>query len=144
VNFRITFLFFAACTIIAACVNTEKRKDTSTKFAQYYIQGEQLFLKHCSNCHQKNGSGLGRLYPPLNRSDFMKDNFQEVICLIRNGKTGELIVNGKSYNQPMPAIPSLSDLEIAEISTYIYNTWEHDRGIVDVTVVSSVLRNCNK
>ncbi|MBA4055732.1 MAG: hypothetical protein C0490_13535 [Marivirga sp.] len=73
----------------------------------------------------------------------MINNVYQVICLIRNGKKGELIVNGKSYNQPMPAIPSLTDLEIAEIATYIYNSWENERGIVDVQDVSKILSLCD-
>jgi hypothetical protein len=70
-------------------------------------------------------------------------NRNAVICLIRNGKSGELIVNGKSFNMAMPAIPTLTDLEIAEIVTYIYNSWEHDQGIVEVSEVSAVLSKCD-
>lgn len=72
----------------------------------------------------------------------MENNFEEVICLMKYGREGELIVNGKSYIQPMPGIPSLTDLEIAEIATYIYNTWEHQRGMVDVTRVSKIMDTC--
>lgn len=112
------------------------------KFTNYYRQGEQLYSKHCSNCHQPNGTGLGRVYPPLYKSDYMKTNFESVICLMRNGIDGKLVVNGKEYNQAMPGIPTLTDLEIAQIATYIYNTWEYKRGLVDVSEVSRVLRNC--
>jgi hypothetical protein len=44
----------------------------------------------------------------------------------------------------MPGIPTLTDLEVAEIATYIYNTWDHKRGIVEVKEVTSVLNACNK
>jgi mono/diheme cytochrome c family protein len=122
--------------------STSDNKDSSSKFRQYYNQGETLYEKNCSNCHQKNGSGLGLVYPPLDSSDYMEKNFKDVICLIRNGKKGELIVNGKSFNQPMPGIPALTDLEIAEIATYIYNTWDHQHGIVEVKEVSQLLKAC--
>lgn len=125
--------------LISSCGN-----NASPKFRQYYVQGEKLYIKHCSNCHQKDGTGLGRVYPPLNQSDFMEKNFEEVVCLIRNGASGELIVNGDEYNQRMPAMPALTDLEIAEITTYIYNTWSHDKGIVEVNTVSEMLSACQK
>jgi cytochrome c551 len=131
--------------ILAFCfqlLNCSNKKDSSPKFKQYYNQGEMLYEKNCSNCHQKNGSGLGLVYPPLDSSDYMEKNFKDVICLIRNGKKGELIVNGKTFNQPMPGIPTLTDLEIAEIATYIYNTWNHQHGIVEVTEVSQLLDSC--
>jgi cytochrome c551 len=122
--------------------NGSTSSSSSTKFQQYYIKGEQVYLKHCSNCHQKNGKGLGLLYPPLDQSDFLDNNFNQTICLIRNGKTGELVVNGKSFNKEMPANPSLTDLEIAEVATYLYNTWQRDRGIVEVKETTTILNGC--
>ena len=130
-------ILFAFCFLLLTC-----GKKSSAKFNQYYVRGEQLYLKHCSNCHQVDGSGLGRVYPPLNTSDFMENNFEEVICLIRFGKSGELMVNGEQFNQPMQGISTLSDLEIAEITTYVYNTWTHERGIVEVKDASKILGNC--
>ncbi len=114
----------------------------SVKFQQYYVQGEQLYSKHCSNCHQSTGTGLGLVYPPLHQSDFMKNNFEQVLCLMKYGIRGEIIVNGKSYVQPMPGVQSLTDLEIAEIATYIYNSWEHQHGLIDVTEANKILSRC--
>jgi mono/diheme cytochrome c family protein len=116
---------------------------TDPKFQQYYNQGELLYQKNCANCHQKNGRGLGRLYPPLDSSDYMSKNFEDVICLMRYGKKGELTVNGVSFNQPMPGIPTLTDLEIAEIATYIYNSWSHERGLIDVNRITDLMKKCD-
>jgi len=132
-------IFFSAIT---ACSPPNKSGE-SVKFQQYYVQGEQLYLKHCGNCHQQSGEGLGLLYPPLNESDYMEGNVTGVVCLIKNGKEGELIVNGKSYNQAMPGIPTLTDLEIAEIATFIYNSWSHEAGIIEVSEVSRFLQDCD-
>lgn len=131
-----------ACSTLLAC-NSKPSPDTSTKFDQYFIQGEQLYVRHCSNCHQKNGKGLGLIYPPLDSSDYMQNHLEEVLCLMRHGKSGEVFVNGRNFNQPMPGVPTLSDLEIAEIATYIYNSWSHERGIVDVKTASQILSDCD-
>lgn len=130
-------VLFISCVIVVSC-----GKKSSPKFRQYYVQGEKLYLKHCSNCHQADGSGLGRVYPPLDTSDYMEKNLKEVVCLIRYGKSGELIVNGEQFNQPMQGVTALSDLEIAEIATYIYNSWTHARGMLDVKEVSEILNDC--
>jgi cytochrome c551 len=132
-------LCFAITLTLFSCSESK-----SVKFQQYYVQGEQLYTKHCSNCHQANGAGLGLVYPPLNQSDYMKKNFEQVICLMKYGIRGEIIVNGKTFVQPMPGVQSLTDLEIAEIATYIYNSWEHQRGLVDVSETNSVLTNCKR
>lgn len=133
---------FVTCMAGCSPSNTSNADDRSTKFQQYYIQGEKLYNSHCSNCHQKNGKGLGRVYPPIDSSDYMMQNVEEVICLIKHGKEGELLVNGKLYNQRMPGVPSLTPLEIAEISTYIYNTWSNDHGLIDVRQIEIVLQDC--
>jgi mono/diheme cytochrome c family protein len=137
-------LFITVLLLAVACSGRSSGSDegTSTKFVQYYRQGEQLYRQHCSNCHQRDGSGLKRVYPPLDTSDYMTNNRDKVICMIRFGSTEPLVVNGIEFVQPMPGIPSLTDLEIAEIVTYIYNTWSHEEGIVEVKEVSEVLRRC--
>ena len=73
----------------------------------------------------------------------MDKNFEEVICLMRNGVRGEIIVNGIGFNQPMPPKPSLTEIEIAEIATYIYNTWSHSKGIIETKDVAEILTTCN-
>ena len=137
-----SLLLVVFCCMLYACTS-KPSPDTSTKFDQYFIQGEQLYLRHCSNCHQKNGKGLGLIYPPLDTSDYMENHLDEVVCLMRNGKSGELVVNGKNFNQAMPGIQTLSDLEVAEIATYIYNSWSHSKGIIDVKSASKILSSCD-
>jgi cytochrome c551 len=140
--FAFCFLLFAVCVLLS-CAKNDKSETSSPKFKQYFVQGEKLYLQHCSNCHQKNGAGLGLIYPPLDTSDYMQNHVEDVVCLIKNGKSGELLVNGKNYNQAMPGVSSLTDLEIAEITTFIYNSWSHKAGILDVNKVSKILTKCD-
>ena len=136
-------VIISLCLSFAACVPGNKSNyASSVKFQQYYVEGEVLYTTYCANCHQSDGSGLGRVYPPLNKSDFMETNFGEVICIIKNGREGELWVNGVMYNQPMKSNPSLTELEVAELATYIYNTWNNQRGLVELEGVSSALSSC--
>jgi cytochrome c551 len=113
------------------------------KVQQYTRYGEGLYIKHCSNCHQRDGKGLGLVYPPVDVSDFIDNNLAKTICLIEYGMQGEVIVNGKSYNKAMPGVPTLTDLEIAEIATYLYNSWGRNKGIVEIKVVTKTLKECS-
>ncbi len=141
-SFRLQASSLLALFFMFSCSNS-KNSESDIKFQQYFIHGEQLYLKHCSNCHQPTGTGLGLVYPPLHTSDFMKNNFEEVLCLMKHGIEGEIIVNGKSYVQPMPGVQSLTDIEIAEIATYIYNSWEHTHGLIDVKEATKIISRCN-
>jgi cytochrome c551 len=139
---RVFLLFIFLVPLILAC--SKNSNSQSIKAQQYFVEGERLYAKHCSNCHRPSGKGLGRLYPPLAQSDYMNANFEEVICLMKYGKQGEIIVNGKSYNKAMPGIPSLTELEIAEIATYIYTKWDGSQRLVETQEVGKILEKCNE
>ncbi|MFZ9504677.1 MAG: c-type cytochrome [Cyclobacteriaceae bacterium] len=135
ITISLTSLFLIL--LFAACGNRDP------KYAQYLVQGERLYAQHCSNCHQADGKGFGSLYPPLAGSDFLAGRKSEVICLIRNGIDSALVVNGIVYDQPMPGNEKLTDLEIAEIVTYVYGKWGGDKLITEIAEVSRATRDCD-
>ena len=53
---------------------------------------------------------------------------------------GEIIVNGITYNQKMPALDYLTDLEIAQITTYLYNIWGNKKGVIRAKDVNEYLK----
>jgi cytochrome c551 len=117
------------------------RDISDLKTKQYAVEGQQLYLNHCSNCHQEDGSGLRQLIPPLAGADYMLENMDNTIRIIKYGQKGNVVVNGQAYNQPMPANMKLTNLEIAQISTYIYNVWGHNKGLIDLEKVKSALEH---
>lgn len=119
------------------------QSDEELKRQRYITEGILVYKTNCANCHQTNGQGLAALYPPLAGSDYLA-NKNSVICLIRYGQQGPIVVNGKRYNRPMPAFPQLSALEIAELTTYIYNEWGGETKLTDVKAVTPVLEQCKK
>jgi mono/diheme cytochrome c family protein len=125
--------YFPLLILLTSCQSPEK-----VKLEQYYIGGKEIFETNCANCHQKDGKGLQNLYPPIAGSDYLKNKAQ-VILAIKNGLIGEIKVNGKTYNQPMPANSHLQSLDIAEVVTYIYNEWGREQKITTVEEVEAVL-----
>ena len=113
-----------------------------TRYLQYVVEGKKLYTTHCSNCHQKDGSGLGKLYPPLAKSDYLLADMNRSICISKNGMSGPILVNGQQYNIAMPEMGKLSALEIAEILTYTTNSWGNQHGFVGVQQVQEALKNC--
>jgi hypothetical protein len=127
------FIFTFSIITISSCQSEEK-----IKLEQYYIGGKEVYELNCANCHQKDGKGLKNLYPPVAGSDYLKDK-EKVIYILKNGLSGEILVNGKKYNQPMPANNQLTNLDIAEVVTYIYNEWNAETKITEVKDVVKVL-----
>lgn len=127
------FILLIAVASFTSCQSEEK-----IKLEQYYIGGKELYEQNCANCHQKDGKGLQNLYPPIAGSDYLKDK-EKVIYIIKNGLSGEILVNSKKFNQPMPANNQLTNLDIAEVVTYIYNEWNSETKITEVKEVEKVL-----
>ena len=121
--------------LMSACQSQEE-----IKRQKYITEGILLYQKNCANCHQNNGKGLEALYPPIAGSAYLA-NKDSVIYLIRYGLKGPIYVKGKRYNRLMPANPQLSDLEIAEIVTYIYNQWGGEAALVDAAAVRKVIKD---
>lgn len=137
----------AILVALAACTGKKVENVSASeqvKFEQYLVEGQRLYQLHCANCHQTDGAGLGKLYPPLAGSDYMMDDVLRVSCIIKNGLSSEIKVNGVDYHQPMPAIPQLTELEIAEIITYTANSWGNKSGIVNVKNVNEALKKCDQ
>jgi cytochrome c551 len=114
-----------------------------TKVLQYAIEGKNLYELHCANCHQKDGTGLGKLIPPLNPSDYMTEDIGRTARIIKYGLQGAITVNGIIFNHPMPGNPNLTNLEIARILTYIYNIWGNQEGVIDANSVEKFLEQKN-
>jgi nitrite reductase (NO-forming) len=84
--------------------------------------GRRLFTSICAACHQPTGQGLPNVFPPLAGSDFLNADKNRAIKIVINGRQGEVIVNGRKFNNSMPKFP-LGDDDIANALTFIYNSF---------------------
>ena len=83
--------------------------------------GETIYKRNCAACHQADGSGVKGAFPPLAKSDFLA-NPEAAVSAVANGLSGEIVVNGETYNGVMPKL-GLSDEEIANVVTFVANSW---------------------
>lgn len=94
-----------------------------TKEAQI-AKGKQVYMGLCFACHMADGKGLPDVFPPLAGSDYMLADRERAIRVVLKGLTGPIIVNGKKYESAMPPQEAtLTDAQVADVLTYIYNTW---------------------
>ncbi len=100
--------------------------------------GEVLFRGTCSVCHQMEGQGLAGVFPPLAKSDFLMKDKRRAIEIVVNGLTGPVIVNGHTYNSVMPPMSQHTDDEIANILTYVRNSWGNQGDPVSPDEVTTV------
>ncbi len=98
----------------------------ATSLSQRIEYGKQIYSQTCYACHQPNGEGIPNAFPPVADSDYLNENVDRAISTVLHGKSGEIIVNGKTYNSIMPA-QNLSDEQIANVLTYIYHNWGNNK-----------------
>ena len=84
-------------------------------------KGRDLYASHCLACHGPEGKGSEDLIPPLANTPWVTGDKGKLIRTMLNGINGEIEVNGKKYNQEMPAFVHLSDGEMADVLTFIRN-----------------------
>ena len=92
--------------------------------------GKALFTGTCSTCHQANGEGMPGVFPPLAKSDYIAADPKRVPTVILHGLQGPVNVNGTDYNSIMPPMNQLTDDEVANIATYVLNSWGNPGGHV--------------
>ena len=90
--------------------------------------GKVLFAGTCSTCHQPDGAGMEGVFPPLAKSDFLAKDPKRIASIMTHGLTGAVTVNGKDYNSVMPPMAQLTDDEVANIGTYVLNSWGNPGG----------------
>ena len=92
--------------------------------------GKQLFTGTCSVCHQANGEGLPSVFPPLAKSSVLKNDPKRIVQIMLHGLSGKITVNGTEYNSVMPPMTQLTDDEVANIGTFVLNSWDNPGGQV--------------
>jgi nitrite reductase (NO-forming) len=123
-----TYLGGAVASMQAVTTAAESQAAGTLSKEQQIAAGGVLFKGTCSVCHQESGQGLPNVFPPLAGSDFLKADHQRAIGIVLNGLTGPVTVNGATYNSVMPPMSQLNDDEIANILTYVTNSWGNGGG----------------
>jgi nitrite reductase (NO-forming) len=57
---------------------------------------------------------------------------------VLHGLTGKIVVNSKEYNSVMPPMNQLNDDEVANILTYVLNSWGNPGGKISADEVKKV------
>lgn len=115
---KIILTFFACLTI---SFSTAQSKKPDTKPASKPA-GQLVYEQNCLTCHQANGSGVPNLNPPLRETDWVLGDKTRLINVLLKGLQGQEI-EGDVYDNAMPAHDFLTDVQIADVLTYIRNSF---------------------
>lgn len=138
--------------IVLSCKFNSEEKNTANIFQSdtgYVMQtelgesiklGAEIYEDFCVTCHRPNGEGIAKSFPPLAGSDYLQNNREQSIRAVKYGQSGEITVNGVTYNSVMAA-QGLDDEEVANVMNYIMNSWGNTQEkMVRIEEVASVTK----
>ena len=115
---RATLLTIVLAVFIASSAFTPQ----DDKLKASMESGKGVYAGVCLACHMQNGEGITGVFPPLAKSDYLMKDVDRNIKSLIEGLSGEIKVNGSTYNQVMPA-SGLDDQDIADVLNYVMNSW---------------------
>jgi len=145
---RIILPALLLCLAFVTTTTTAKTKDDAVHAAevasanavtldQRISNGEKVFTANCAACHQANGKGLPGAFPPLAGSDYFASDPIKAVHAVLNGLSGPITVNGTDYNAVMPNLAYLSNSDVADVVTFVINSFGNKGGGINVAQVAA-------
>ena len=87
-------------------------------------RGEAIYSDACASCHLENGVGQPQIFPPLGHDAMLQQSDAVGLehLLLAGGRIGTSAARPSPLTMPSFAW-KLSDSEIADVATYIRNSW---------------------
>lgn len=115
-------------TLVAFSVFSQTKPKTTNASIQSIpklsiLRGKVVYETYCLPCHQADGGGVQKLNPPLVKTDWVLGDKKRLINVILNGLDKPMEINGDTYENVMASHDYLTDLEIADVLTYVRNSF---------------------
>lgn len=105
-------------------------------------RGEKVYTTQCASCHMVEGEGIAEVFPPLAKSDYLKDK-NRLIKVVLLGVRGPMKVNGVQYNSEMPGV-ALSNQQVSDVLNFIRNSWGNKAAPILPTEIKAGLKAPSK
>jgi mono/diheme cytochrome c family protein len=96
------------------------------------MRGSAIYNDNCAACHMQNGEGEKAIFPSLRTNSVAQaDNPESLIHIVLQGSRRPA-TSAKPTAFAMPEFASkLSDDDIADVLTYVRNSWGNQAAAVD-------------
>lgn len=101
-------------------------------------RGQSVYTKYCLTCHQVDGSGVPNMNPPLIKTKWTLGSKTVLIQQVLKGSSGKVEIDGDTFSNTMPPLKTLTDQQIADVLTYVRNSFGNKASAVGVAEVKAV------
>jgi mono/diheme cytochrome c family protein len=110
----------------------------STGLKSSIANGKLVYTRICLSCHMADGGGVQNMNPPLVKTTFVLGNKKKLISIVLNGFSENVEINGDTYTNVMASHSYLKDKEIADVLTYVRNSFGNKASAVTALEVKKV------
>ncbi len=111
----------------------EKKDNLSLRIGKNSL----VYRTHCESCHKIDGLGEESKYPTLSGSKLVNGDNAALIRFVLFGDK-EKKLSGSASSQIMPSYSFLSDIELAEVISYIKDSFGNKGGQINATEIRLV------
>jgi mono/diheme cytochrome c family protein len=110
-----------AAPVVAKAVTKTNKPD-----AAIHERGLAVYSRTCIACHGPEGKGVAGAFPPLDGSSWATGDPTIPARILLHGLQGPIEVAGQKFENIMPPLTDLKDAEIADVLTYVRQSWAND------------------
>ncbi|MCO5237410.1 MAG: cytochrome c [Chitinophagaceae bacterium] len=101
-------------------------------------RGQMIYERECMSCHRQDGSGTPGTNPSLSKTEWVLGPKQRLIKILLNDFTGPVEVDGDVFQNAAPPHKHLSDQEVADVLSYVRNSFGNRTGAVAAREVKKI------
>ncbi len=122
-----------ACVIIVLGISFSSN-------AQDLVKGKKIYETRCLVCHQADGGGVPNMNAPLDGStNLVGNNIARLVRIVKGGYNEKIALDGYYYNNVMTPNPDFKDEDIANVLSYVRNSWGNKASKITVAQVKAAL-----
>jgi mono/diheme cytochrome c family protein len=131
----VTGILFLAFILMS---QTNKKAPVQNTIQASIERGKKVYLEQCLSCHMADGGGVQNMNPPLIKTKFVLGDKTILVQVVLNGMKGEVDIDGNTYHNVMAPHKDLSDQQIADVLTYIRNSFGNKAKAVTAAEVKAI------
>lgn len=101
-------------------------------------RGEKVYTKVCLPCHMADGGGVPNMNPPLIQTSYVLGDKTKLIRIVLYGMNERVPIDGDYYSNNMAPHNDLTNQQIADVLTYVRNSFGNKASAVTLTEVKQV------
>lgn len=101
-------------------------------------KGKAVYATYCQGCHMDDGKGVPGMNAPLAGSAYVAGDIEKLVHIVLEGSAAFGTDPSRPYKNLMGPIPGLTDEEIANVLSYVRNSFGNKAPAVTTGEVHAV------